>query len=131
VGNACDDRELNGRLCSERGEMGDGSGFAYVEELVESASPEELLPLWSGWRIAGRRRDCEARSAAGFEAWGLEGTGLRLMDEVFEATDVGISRTMGMLGRLLRSNGVGWRPSTGDSACSSDSDTSATEWRLE
>jgi hypothetical protein len=99
-----------------------------VEEFELSARPLELLPLWSTCRIAGRKRDCDAASAAGLMPVGLSGTGLRLIVAA-RGTD-GISRTMGMLGRRLRCRGVVCRPRTGDSAYSSGSDSSATECRL-
>jgi hypothetical protein len=99
---------------------------ALVEEFVLIARPLELLPLWSTWRIGGRKSEAEAASAAGLMSMGLSGTGLRLM-----VAARGISRTIGMLGRRFRWSGVVWRPRIGDSMFSSGSVISATECRLE
>jgi hypothetical protein len=90
------------------------------------ARPLELLLLWSGWRIGGRRSEAEAASAAELMSMGLSGTGLRLT-----VAAGGISRTMCMLGRRFRWSGVVWRPRMGDSMVSSGSVVSATECRFE
>jgi hypothetical protein len=92
---------------------------------VLSARPLEELPLWSVGRMAGRRREAEAASAAGDIPVGLSGTGLRLMVAV-RGTE-GISRTMGIEGRRFRCKGVVCRPRMGDSMFSSGSESSATE----
>jgi len=99
-----------------------------MDELELSARPLELLPLCSTFLIDGRSRDFDAASAARLMPVGLSGTGFRLI--VAERGTDGISSTMGILGRRFRCNGVVCRPSTGDSAFSSGSDTSLTECKL-
>lgn len=116
--------------------MGDAwsadGGLAYVDEWVDNASPDDDDPLCSFDGILGLSNDADARSAAPLSTMGLVGTGLRFMEGLLAAWGVaGISRTMGMLGRRLRSSGVvPWRPRTGESMFSSGSETSATECRL-
>jgi len=97
---------------------------------LETARPEELLPLWSALLYAreGRRRPREA-SAAGL-LMGLVGTGLRFMLATAGTGSVSRVDIPGLRGPVF--GGELLRPSTGDSPFSSSSGsvTSATECRL-
>jgi hypothetical protein len=116
------------------GEMGAESSDWYpCPELVdrlETARPEELLPLWSALLYAreGRRRPRDA-SAAGLLI-GLVGTGLRFMLATAGTGSVSKADIPCLRGPDL--GGELWRPKMGDSPSvpSSGSVTSATEWRL-
>jgi hypothetical protein len=113
------------------GDMGAESSEWYVcpelEDRLETARPEELLPLWSAVLCAreGRRRPRDA-SAAGLLI-GLVGTGLRFMLATAGTGSMSRIGTPGLRGPVL--GGELWRPKMGDSLfiSSSGSVTSATE----
>jgi hypothetical protein len=116
------------------GEMGTESSDWYsrpeLVDMLETARPEELLPLWSALLYAreGRRRPRDA-SAAGLLI-GLVGTGLRFMLAAAGTGSMSNADMPGLRGPVL--GGELLRPNTGESPFipSSGSVTSATEWRL-
>jgi hypothetical protein len=113
------------------GEMGAESSewysFPELEDKLETARPEELLPLWSAVLCArdGRRRPRDA-SAAGLLI-GLVGTGLRFMLATAGTGSMSRADAPGLRGPVF--GGELRRPKMGDSPfiSSSGSVTSATE----
>lgn len=111
-------------------ESSDWYPWPELVDKLETARPEELLPLWSALLYAreGRRRPRDA-SAAGL-LMGLVGKGLRFMLATVGTGSVSRADIPGLRGPVL--GGELLRPNTGESPfiSSSGSVTSATAWRL-